>query len=321
MSFVVFELSVYVLAMLCLRQALRRGRFAITTLLAGMVYGVLLEYATILNYQAYTYGHFLVILFGAVPLCIGVSWGIIIYTVMETSDRLGLPVAVRPLLDTLLALTIDMSMDAVAIRLGFWTWGTNGAWFGVPLGNFYGWFWVVLSFSLLLRLGRRWLPRGRRGWLGDIVLPVLAVPVSVLILIQALAAYGWLVQRGLSDWLIVGLPIVVSTLAVLPWLWSARQDHDVDLLILAVPFFFHLFFFSALFWAGIAIHLPVLVVISLVLMLLGMLPHLWPARARLLPGRITHVPDESDRRGTRAHPPTVPVHRTEAAIGHGNEKS
>ena len=53
MAFVVFELSVYVLALLCLRHAMRRSRFAIATLLAGMVYGVLLEYATIESYQAY----------------------------------------------------------------------------------------------------------------------------------------------------------------------------------------------------------------------------------------------------------------------------
>ena len=111
----------------------------------------------------------------------------------------------------------------------------------------------------------------------------------MLLLIQALAVYGSLVQRGISDWIVVGLPIAVSTLVVLPWLRSALQDQPVDLLIIAVPFFFHLFFFSALFWAGIAAHLPVLVVISLVLVLLGMLPHLWPARTRVLPGRAAHV--------------------------------
>ena len=290
MSFVVFELSVYVLAMLCLRHALRRGRFAVTTLLAGMVYGVLLEYATILSYQAYTYGQFLVMLFGSVPLCIGVSWGIIIYTAMETSDRLGIPGAVRPLLDTLLALTIDLSMDAVAIRLGFWTWGMDGAWFGVPLGNFYGWFWVVLSFSLLLRLGRRWLPQ-ERGWLRDVALPVLAVPLSVVILIRALAVFGWLVNRGVSDWLVVGVPIAVSALAVVPSFRSAHRDRHSDILIPAVPLFFHLFFLSALFWAGIAAQLPVLVAISFVLLIVGMLPHLLPARSRLLAGRAAPVPE------------------------------
>jgi len=194
--------------------------------------------------------------FGAVPLCISVSWGIIIYTALETTDRLALPLLLRPLLDTLLALTIDLAMDAVAIRLGFWTWGMDGAWFGVPLGNFYGWFWVVLSFSLLVRLGPLWLPGRRQNWLGDIVLPVLAVPLSVLILIQALAVYGWLVQRGLPVWLVVGVPIVVSALAVLSRLRLARQDQPVDLLIPAVPLFFLLFFLSTLFWDGIA-QLPV----------------------------------------------------------------
>ncbi len=288
MSFVVFELSVYVLALLCLHHALRHSRFAVATLLAGMVYGVLLEYATIQAYQAYTYGQFLVMFFGSVPLCIGVSWGMIIYTALATSDRLRLPWALRPLLDTLLALSIDLSMDAVAIRLGFWTWGMDGAWFGVPLGNFYGWYWVVLSFSLLLRLGRRWLPR---GWLGDVGVPVLAVPLSVLILIRMLAVYTSLMQRGLSDWLVVGVLVGVTTVVVLPQLRSTPQGEPVDLLILAVPLFFHLFFLGALFWAGIAAKLPVLVVISLVLLLLGMVPHLWPARARLLPGRAATVPE------------------------------
>ena len=108
MAFVVFELSVYALALLTLRHAMRHSRFAVATLLAGIVYGVLLEYATILAYQAYSYGQFLVMFFGAVPLCIGVSWGIIIYSAIETSDRLGLPWILRPLLDTLLALTIDL---------------------------------------------------------------------------------------------------------------------------------------------------------------------------------------------------------------------
>ena len=183
-------------------------------------------------------------------------------------------------------------MDAVAIRLGFWTWGMDGAWFGVPLGNFYGWFWVVLSFSFLLRLGRGWLPQ-RRGWLRDVALPVLAVPLSVLILIRALAVFGWLVNRGISDWVVVGGPIIVSVLAVVPWFRSARPDEHGDMLIIAVPLFFHLFFFSALFWAGIAIHVPALVGISLVLLVLGMLPHLWPIRSHLRPRRRAPLTEES----------------------------
>lgn len=56
---------------------------------------------------------------GLVPLCIGISWGVVIYTAMATSDRFGLPWYLRPIMDALLALTIDLGMDAIAIRLGF----------------------------------------------------------------------------------------------------------------------------------------------------------------------------------------------------------
>ncbi|GAC1543632.1 MAG: hypothetical protein NVS2B7_17480 [Herpetosiphon sp.] len=147
-GFISFEVGVYLLGILCLRHAWQRGWSLISELVAGMLYGVLLEYATIQAFHSYTYGRFLVMIGGAVPLCIGVSWGIIIYTAMVTSDLRVRSWQVRPWVDALLALLIDLSMDAVAIRLGFWAWGMPGPWFGVPLGNFYGWFIVVVSFSL-----------------------------------------------------------------------------------------------------------------------------------------------------------------------------
>src|SRR6266704_834612 len=80
----------------------------------------------------------------------------------------------------LLALTIDLSMDAIAIRLGFWTWRQAGPWFGVPLGNFYAWFIVVFGFSLLLRLGRLWSLAGPLALLGDVAMAILAIVLSVL---------------------------------------------------------------------------------------------------------------------------------------------
>ena len=91
---------------------------------------------------------------GPVPVVIGVAWGTIIYSVRAFSDSTNLPVWARPVLDGLLAINLDLSMDAVAIRLGMWDWG-NGLdfqYFGVPYNNFWAWFWVVFSFSLSLRL-------------------------------------------------------------------------------------------------------------------------------------------------------------------------
>src|SRR4051794_34896409 len=74
--------------------------------------------------------------------------------------------------------------------------GTPGPWFGVPLGNFYGWFMVVASFSLLLRLGRQVAQGARaRQWIGSL-LPMLAVPVSVMMLLVCLNLYGRLLDLG-----------------------------------------------------------------------------------------------------------------------------
>ncbi|MDQ5852520.1 MAG: carotenoid biosynthesis protein [Chloroflexota bacterium] len=277
LSFIVFEISVYVLAVLYLRRATLHSRRVVVTLLAGMLYGVLLEYATILSYQAYTYGRFLVMIFGTVPLCIGVSWGIIIYTAMETSDRLQLPWFIRPLLDALLALTIDLSMDAIAIRLGFWTWGADGAWFGVPLGNFYGWFGVVVSFAFLLRLGHWWCTAIPGGWLRDLAVPLLAVPLSIVVLLQLLTLYSFLISHGVSAWLIIGSILAASVVVPLGFARRARCDNPLDGGVIAGPLFFHVFFSGALVWAEIYREVPMLAVVSLGMFVLGILLHLWPS--------------------------------------------
>jgi hypothetical protein len=58
---------------------------------------------------------------------------------------------------------------------------------------------------------------------------------------------------------------------------SSRRDHPFDGVILAVPFFFHLFFFSALFWAGFYRQAPMLALIAAVMFFIGMLLHIWPS--------------------------------------------
>jgi uncharacterized membrane protein len=278
--FLIFELGIYALALVCLRHAWPRGWSRRFGLVSGMCYGVLLEYAAILNFHAYSYGHFAIMIFGSVPLCIGVSWGLIIYTAMETSDQLALPWYLRPIVDALLALTVDLSMDAIAIRLGFWTWAERGQWFGVPVGNFYAWFVVVLGFSLLLRLGRLWSLEGRRVLLGDIVAVALAIPLAVQGLTALLQPYFGLIAQGASAWVIVGTLIGASSLLTV---WAAlRTPHDqpLDLVLLGVPVFFHTFFFAALIWAGIYRQLPALIVISAFIFVAGLALH-FPLRRTL----------------------------------------
>jgi hypothetical protein len=77
-------------------------------LFAGILFGVSLELVSIRQLNVYEYGQFLIMILD-VPLGIGIAWGCILYGVMEFSDAGNLPYMVRPMLDVLLALNIDLS--------------------------------------------------------------------------------------------------------------------------------------------------------------------------------------------------------------------
>jgi membrane-bound metal-dependent hydrolase YbcI (DUF457 family) len=60
--FILFELLIYALFFLCLRRAWRKGMAEALALFAGILFGVLLEWATIRQLDAYHHGRFLVML-------------------------------------------------------------------------------------------------------------------------------------------------------------------------------------------------------------------------------------------------------------------
>lgn len=280
---VVFELLTYAFCGLCIWHALNQEalrRMCLIELAAGVLYGLTLETLTILQLHAYQYGHFL-IMFGSVPLAVAVGWGIILYSAMRFTDAFNLPAWAAPTLVGLLGLNIDLSMDAVAIRLHMWQWLSltlNEQWFGIPYANFYAWFIVLCSFSALL-LSVRPLT-SQPGWYGPLAaLGALAVSVIILVLLDELVvqydAHGGIV------WLPV-VVVVVGALAVVIWGMCARRlitrPHTVEtplsmLVPLAVPLYFHLFFLIMLFVANIATHLPVLVSISLAMLVLSLMLH------------------------------------------------
>src|SRR5215207_5637217 len=173
--FILFELIIYIQLLLCLLHAWKQGTANILRLFAGILFGLTLELATLRQLNAYEYGQFLIMVLD-VPLCIGVAWSCIIYSSMEFSNASSLPYLVRPVLDGLLALNIDLALDAVAIRFGFWDWGQglNFQYFGVPYANFWAWFWVIFFFSL----GYRFFGR-REDWVGTWISSLVAYLVGL----------------------------------------------------------------------------------------------------------------------------------------------
>jgi len=236
--FLTFEIIILLSFLLCLRHAWQAGGPAVWQLLAGVIFGVLLELATIRQLHAYRYGRFVLMVFD-VPLAIGLAWGNMIYAVRTFTDATSLPEWARPVLDALLVLNVDLAIDVVAIRLGMWDWGQGlqFQYFGVPFANYWAWFWVVFFFSAGLRL-----LRGRPGWVGSWLAPVSAMLVGLMGVIFTNALIAFWVPRAFYE--ITILFALLSALALIIFL-RPRLLHSPHPLAGQVPLISHLYFLAA----------------------------------------------------------------------------
>ena len=136
-----------------------------------LVFGVSLLFesvgvATGLIYGPYHYTDKLGPLFlGLVPILIPVAWFMMSYPSFVIADWL-VPAGWKRWLRLLavaavggLAMTAwDLVMDPVMVAGGHWVWETDGAYFGIPLQNYWGWWLTTFSVFLV-----NWLAARRNG--------------------------------------------------------------------------------------------------------------------------------------------------------------
>ena len=239
----------------------------ILRLLAGILFGVSLELATIRQLNAYEYGQFIVMVLD-VPLCIGVAWGCILYSVMEFSDASSLPYWTRPILDGLLALNIDLALDAVAIRFGFWDWGRGLElqYFGVPYANFWAWFWVIFFFSLGYRIFAR-----RTDWVRTWIAPLLGYVIGLVGVLgtNALIVFG--VPEEYRN-VVIFITLTVALIAVLA-LRPKFYLMPVPSLVFWIPFLTHAYTLIAGLIAGVILDPPFLLWMGIVMFAIAIYLH------------------------------------------------
>lgn len=265
-SIIVFESLMTALFIICILHALRRGKQYIIELAVAAVYGVLLEILTMIQFRSYTYSDFLIKIFDA-PLAIGLGWAVIIYTAMATVDKLGAAQKARPFMVALLALNIDLSMDAIAIREGFWTWGENGMWFGVPLGNFFAWFIVVFGFSYFIYKLRD-VRRLQNFY------PLLSMTLSLVVLVVLDSIWVYYLTQPMHIFILASM-LFFSTSYIYLNKGSLKKDNKFDWKVFSVPFVFHSFFLTLLLIREYRI--APLVMISSLMLVTGLYAHFLPS--------------------------------------------
>ena len=265
--FLLFEFIIYVQFALCLGHALKHGTQNLLKLGFGILFGVMLELATIRQLNAYEYGQFFIMVLD-VPLCIGVAWSCIIYSAMEFSDASNLPYFLRPVLDGLLGLNIDLALDAVAIRFGFWDWGQGlqAQYFGVPYANFWAWFWVVFSFSLGYRLLAR-----RADWVGTWLSAPLAFLTGLVGVLGTNAFIVFVVPPAIRSGLI-GVTLAAA-LGLVIYLRPKFYQHPVAPLAFWIPFLTHAYVLVAGIISGYIFQPVFLFIVGLAMLAISFILH------------------------------------------------
>jgi hypothetical protein len=277
-AFLAFELLPSILFLLCLWHAMRRGNSRASELCFAVLFGVFLEWMTIQQLNAYQYGQFLVMIHGA-PLWIGVGWAVIIYSGMVLLENWHMPNFARPFMVGFFALNLDIALDVVAIRQGFWHWTIplNSQWHGVPWGNFWAWFIVVSSYSgLLYWLRSQGYPNANRWWLRGLY-PLGAVLGSVVILgvtntmfLSLLATDELLSASGMLLLFMIGAVIIY---VVRP---EVKDSARLEPVMMAIPLVSHTGITMMGFAGGFYQAAPILAVIGFLMFALMLGFILWP---------------------------------------------
>ena len=94
----------------------------------------------------YTYGTNLGPKFLGVSIVIGVLWGVLALASASLVNRFVSALGLKIILSSLLMLGVDVLMEPVAIKSGFWSWRDGS----VPLFNYICWFLVALFLQWVL---------------------------------------------------------------------------------------------------------------------------------------------------------------------------
>lgn len=223
-------------------------------LLGGFVIALTFEYlgsVTGFLFGDYDYSNTLGPRFlGEVPFVIPLAWFMMLYPSWVVGEHLVtyvirrfsprplssstvLPFSLLRILIAALAMTAwDLSLDPRMVADGAWVWLQSGAYFGIPLSNYFGWFvtaaviftfWTFVDFSInrsYPRLNRSWTPTSNPT-------PSETATQNLAIWVYAVVWLGESIANAIL-WSGVGVAACVFVgmgMFALPALWILRREN------------------------------------------------------------------------------------------------
>lgn len=120
------------------RYALCLAGTAFTVGLLSEITGV----HTGIPFSTYAYTDALQPQLAGVPIIIPLAWAMMAYPAWRVGELIGNSALTRALVAAGALTAWDVALDPQMVGLGIWTWPNGGAYHGIPLVNFLGWFAV-----------------------------------------------------------------------------------------------------------------------------------------------------------------------------------
>ena len=117
------------------------------------LFALLIEYVGLVT--GWPYGEFLYTgnlgykLFGILPWTVGLSWTPLVVGSVAMVYPVTQRKVLRIILPVIVLVVFDLLLDPVAVNLGMWSYLHGGAYYSVPIQNFFGWIFSGLIGSLI----------------------------------------------------------------------------------------------------------------------------------------------------------------------------